>query len=75
MKILHLIAFALTVIGALNWGLVGLGYFFGFDGNLVYLLVGSWSVVENVVYILVGLSAVWLAISHKSDCKACTTSK
>ena len=75
MKILHYVAFILTIVGALNWGLVGLGSFFGFDGNLVYLLVGSWGVVENTVYVLVGLSAIWLAVSHRGDCKACTTNK
>ncbi len=75
MKILHMVVFLLTIVGALNWGLVGLGSFFGFDGNLVHLLLGSWSVVENVVYILVGLSGIWLAVSHKSDCKGCTSDK
>ena len=75
MKILHYVAFVLTIVGALNWGLVGLGNFFGFDGNLVFLLVGSWSAVENVVYVLVGLSALWLAFSHRSDCKTCCVGK
>lgn len=66
MKALHLIAFALLVIGGLNWGLVA------FDLNLVSMLVGKWPAVEKVVYILVGLSAVYFAATHKSDCKMCS---
>ena len=73
MKILHKVAFILTIVGALNWGLVGLGSLFGFSGNIVNLLLGSWSAVENIVYILVGLSAIWLVISHRGECKMCTT--
>ena len=50
---LAFIAWLLVVIGALNWGLVGA---FGF--NLVNYLLGAWPKVENIVYILVGLSAL-----------------
>ncbi len=53
------VAWILVLIGALNWGLVGLGNLLGFQGNVVELLLGSWPVVENVVYVLVGLSAVY----------------
>ena len=75
MKGLHGIAFVLVVIGGLNWGLIGLGSFMGSDWNVVSLLVGSWSMqVENLVYVLVGLSAVVLVFTHKQDCKACGTS-
>jgi len=57
MKILHTIALALTIIGGLNWGLVGLA-----DFNLVAAIFGSMSGLSRLVYILVGLSAVYLAI-------------
>lgn len=67
MKWLHIVAFILTVVGALNWGLVGL---FGF--NLVTTLVGSMPMVERVVYILVGLSAVYVVVTHKDECKVCS---
>ena len=49
----------LIVIGGLNWGLVGIGGFLGKDLNVVHLLLGSWPSVEWVVYILVGLSALF----------------
>jgi len=49
------IAFWLTIIGALNWGLVG-----AFNFNLVSLIFGDMSILARMIYILVGLSAVWL---------------
>lgn len=66
MKMLHMAAFLLTVAGALNWGLVGL-----FNFNLVTALFGSVATVEKAVYVLVGLSAVYLVVTHRTDCKAC----
>ena len=57
-NVIHNTALILTIIGGLNWGLVGL---FGFD--LVAFLFGSMSVLSRIVYILVGASAVLLAIS------------
>lgn len=72
MKILHMVAFILAMVGALNWGLIGLGSFAHFDGNVVHMLLGTMSTVEEVVYVLVGLSAVWLLVMHKQDCKCCT---
>jgi hypothetical protein len=54
---LDLVALILLVVGGLNWGLVGL---FSFD--LVATLFGVASVVSNIVYILVGLSAVYVAV-------------
>ena len=57
MNALDWIAFILVVVGGLNWGLVALGF------NLVDFLFGAWPVVANVVYGLVGLSAVYMIIS------------
>jgi uncharacterized membrane protein YuzA (DUF378 family) len=61
MKALHTIAWILLIIGGLNWGLVGIGGFVGANWNVVDLILGSWPAVEWIVYILVGLSALWLA--------------
>lgn len=66
MKVLHMLAFTLVLVGGLNWGLVGLA-----DFNVVNMLVGAWPTVEKLVYILVGLSAVVLVVTHKNDCKTC----
>ncbi len=55
----------LVVVGALNWGLVGLGGLMGSDWNVVHLLLGGVSsVLENVVYLLVGLSGLGLLAVH-----------
>jgi uncharacterized membrane protein YuzA (DUF378 family) len=67
MKNLHKVTFLLLVVGGLNWGLVGL-----FSYNLVASLLGSWPVVEQVVYVLVGLSAVYELLTHPKTCRACT---
>ncbi len=63
------VAFVLVIIGALNWGLVGLGGFLGRDLNVVSMLLSAWPVVEWIVYILVGISAIAM-IFHK-NCPAC----
>lgn len=54
MKTLNLITLILTIVGGLNWGLVGL-----FDFNLVAALFGENTVLERAVYVLVGLSAAY----------------
>lgn len=54
MKIVNYIALALVIIGALNWGLVGL-----FQFNLVDFLFGAGSVLSRIVYSLVGIAGLW----------------
>ena len=49
------IALLLVIIGALNWGGVGL---FGFD-TVAFLFGGQLSVFSRVVYTLVGLAGLW----------------
>jgi uncharacterized membrane protein YuzA (DUF378 family) len=58
MKAVYTIAMILLVIGGLNWGLVGL---FNFD--LVAFLFGAMSGLSRVIYTLVGISAVYAAIT------------
>ena len=53
--IMDRIALVLAIIGGLNWGSVGL---FRFD-IVAYLFGGQTAPVSRVVYILVGLSALW----------------
>ena len=54
-------AWWLVVVGAVNWGLYGLGMLLGGTGwNVVNMLLGSWPLVENIVYVLVGASGLWL---------------
>jgi uncharacterized membrane protein YuzA (DUF378 family) len=64
-----MVTFILVIIGALNWGLVGL---FGF--NLVETILGGMPSLERAVYVLVGLSAVWDVVKHRQNCKMCAPS-
>ena len=52
------IAKALIIIGAINWGLIGVGGFVGGNWNVVHMLLGSWPTVEWIVYILVGVAGI-----------------
>jgi uncharacterized membrane protein YuzA (DUF378 family) len=54
----------LVVIGAANWGLIGL-----FNFNLVTFIFGSWPIIVTIVYVLVGLAGFW-AIYNKLAKKA-----
>ncbi len=55
MMIIDRIALILSIIGGLNWGLVGL---FRFD-LVAYLFDGQTSTVSRIIYTLVGLAAIW----------------
>ena len=54
MKIIDKLALILIVIGAINWGLIGI-----FDFNLVDTLFGTMSIISRIIYILVGISGLW----------------
>ena len=54
MKVVDKIALVLIIIGAINWGLIGI---FNFD--LVATLFGDMSVISRIVYALVGLAGLW----------------
>lgn len=65
-------ALILTIIGGLNWGLVG-----AFDFDLVSFLFGPFSLLSRIIYVLVGISALAMifvpacslkeALSHKMN--------
>jgi uncharacterized protein len=65
-KMIHMVAFILVIVGGLNWLFIG-----AFDFNLVTTLLGSSAMAVKVVYILVGLAAVYEAVGHKGRCKVC----
>jgi uncharacterized membrane protein YuzA (DUF378 family) len=73
MKGLHMTAWILVIIGGLNWLLIGLGGFFGGNWDVVALLLGSWPVVQWLVYIVIGLSAVYELFTHRKNCKTCSS--
>lgn len=65
----------LVGIGALNWGLVGLGWLAGGrDWNLVHMIFGQWMTVEAIIYLLVGLAAIKFFWCKCAGCKGvCST--
>ncbi len=60
MKNLDVIVAVLLVIGGLNWGLVG-----AFEFNLIDVIFGMGSAVSRIIYVLVGLSALYEIIFWK----------
>lgn len=60
------LAWILVIVGALNWGLVGVGMYIGMNLNLVNLIFGSMPALEYLVYILVGVAAVLRLPSWKT---------
>lgn len=58
MKALHVVSLILVIVGALNWGLVGL-----FDFNLVAALFGQDTAFTNLLYVLVGLAGLTVAFT------------
>lgn len=59
------LSYILVIVGALNWGLVAIGGFLGTNLNVVNLLLGSWPMVEWIVYLLVGLAGVYMLVDKK----------
>lgn len=59
MKITTIIAFALAIIGAIVWGLVGI-----FDYNVVAAIfgAGAGAIISRVIYTLVGVAGLWLIL-------------
>ena len=54
MKIIDKVALVLIIIGAINWGLIGILKF-----NLVDTLFGTMSILSRIIYTLVGISGLW----------------
>jgi hypothetical protein len=54
-KIIDATALTITIIGALNWGLIGF-----FDFNLVAAIFGSMTWLSRIIYGLVGVSGLYL---------------
>jgi uncharacterized membrane protein YuzA (DUF378 family) len=54
MRALNTITLVLLIVGGLNWGLVGLANF-----DLVAAIFGEMTPFSRIVYMLVGLSALW----------------
>lgn len=53
MEILQKVALGLTIVGAINWGLIGIA-----DFNLVALIFGDGTLLSRIIYTLVGISGL-----------------
>jgi uncharacterized membrane protein YuzA (DUF378 family) len=70
MRVIDVIAMILLLIGGINWGLIG-----AFDFNIITWLFGMIPALMKLVYILVGLSALWLLFQWKGVCKRCSSKR
>jgi hypothetical protein len=66
MKNLHKLTFILVIIGALNWLLVGL-----FNWDIGAIFGGQTAVISRIIYVLVGLAAVYEVATHNKCCRCC----
>ena len=66
MKLIDIVAAILVIVGALNWGLVGVAQF-----NLVTALLGQ-TVIASIVFALVGLAGVYLIFRRATGAKMAT---
>ena len=65
--LLDKIALALVIVGALNWGGIGL---FGFD-TVAFLFGGQLSLLARIVYALVALAGLWcITLLFRTDTSA-----
>lgn len=62
---LDCILLTIIIIGAINWGLIGL---FRFD--LIAFLFGTMSWVTRVIYVLVGISGIYMLSLYAKMCKS-----
>lgn len=67
MKALHIVSVILLIVGGLNWGLTAFGW------NVVDMIFGAKSALSTIIYILVGLAALYEIATHKQNCKLCSS--
>jgi uncharacterized membrane protein YuzA (DUF378 family) len=73
-KWIHIVAFVLVVVGAIDLGLFGLipanasGQ--GFD--ILQAIFGFSPTLLEIVYVLIGISGVYLLFTHRKECKVCS---
>ena len=65
-KALHMVAFILLIVGGLNWLLLGV-----FQWEIGALFGGPGELISRIIYVLVGLAAIYELATHKHTCKSC----
>ncbi len=69
MKYAHMLAFILLVVGGLNWGIYAAS-----GWEIGQLFGGMEETTSKIIYLLVGIAAVFEIATHGSRCKMCNTS-
>ncbi|PIR88486.1 MAG: DUF378 domain-containing protein [Candidatus Harrisonbacteria bacterium CG10_big_fil_rev_8_21_14_0_10_44_23] len=70
MKIVHIIAFIILIVGALNVGIVG-----AFDYDFLWMISGYNELIIRIIYVLVGVAALLMLATHWKSCSSCCGSK
>lgn len=65
MKTIDVVAAVLLIVGGVNWGLVGVAHF-DLVAAIFGMTFGETSLLSSVVYVLVGLAAIYQAVSFKA---------
>ena len=63
MRVVDIIAMILLIFGGLNWGLVGVA-----DFNVIMWVFIAMPHVQHLIYILMGLAAIWKIVFYKRKC-------
>ena len=63
----HPITFLLTILGAINWGLIGL-----FEFNFIGFIFVRLPTIERITYIIIGIAAIIELFNHAKNCKFCS---
>lgn len=63
-KFLDCIALTIAIIGAVNWGAIGI-----FSLDLVALIFGNMSLISRIIYVLVGISGIYLITFYMYACE------
>jgi len=66
----HMVIFLLVIGGGLNWLTLGI-----FQWEIGDLFGGSGALISRIIYILIGLAAVYALATHKSNCAKCAEGK
>jgi uncharacterized membrane protein YuzA (DUF378 family) len=76
-KWIHIVAFILVVVGAIDLGLFGIipanAQGQGFD--LLQAIFGFSPTLLEIIYFLIGVSGVYLLVIHRKECKVCSKTK
>jgi uncharacterized protein len=63
-SVLDWIALVILFIGGLNWGLIGLFHF-----DIITAIFGDYSPISRILYIIIGLAAIYVLVRALSCCK------